>query len=125
MQMDERLKHATWECKYHAVFIPKCRRRVLHQGIRHELAAVLLCGPMRLPHPPSLFIFIADSLNFEATLSISAWTSVQSADWFARALRAFAGTRERIVQSRMPPPSEKLTGLKFAARQGCAITFYL
>ena len=37
MQTYESLKHTTWECKYHVVFIPKCRRKVLHQGIRQEL----------------------------------------------------------------------------------------
>ncbi|HEY3855977.1 MAG TPA: IS200/IS605 family transposase, partial [Verrucomicrobiae bacterium] len=26
MQRYESLKHTTWECKYHVVFIPKCRR---------------------------------------------------------------------------------------------------
>ena len=37
MQTYESLKHTTWECKYHVVFIPKCRRKVLYQGIRQEL----------------------------------------------------------------------------------------
>ena len=37
MQTHESLKHTTWECKYHVVFIPKCRRNVLYQGIRQEL----------------------------------------------------------------------------------------
>ena len=40
MQTYESLKHTTWECKYHVVFIPKCRRRVLYQGIRQELGTV-------------------------------------------------------------------------------------
>ena len=40
MQTYESLKHTTWECKYHVVFIPKCRRKVLYQGIRRELGAV-------------------------------------------------------------------------------------
>jgi len=40
MQTYESLKHTTWECKYHVVFIPKCRRRVLYQGIRRELGMV-------------------------------------------------------------------------------------
>ena len=40
MQTYESLKHTTWECKYHVVFIPKCRRKVLYQGIRQELGAV-------------------------------------------------------------------------------------
>ena len=37
MQTYESLKHTTWDCKYHVVFIPKCRRKVLYQGIRQEL----------------------------------------------------------------------------------------
>ena len=40
MQTYESLKHTTWECKYHVVFIPKCRRKVLYQGIRRELGMV-------------------------------------------------------------------------------------
>ena len=40
MQTHESLKHTTWECKYHVVFIPKCRRKVLYQGIRQELGTV-------------------------------------------------------------------------------------
>src|ERR1017187_8410691 len=41
MQTYESLKHTTWDCKYHVVFIPKCRRKVLYQGIRQELGRVL------------------------------------------------------------------------------------
>lgn len=40
MQTYESLKHTTWECKYHVVFIPKCRRKVLYQGLRRELGLV-------------------------------------------------------------------------------------
>jgi putative transposase len=40
MQTYESLKHTTWDCKYHVVFIPKCRRKVLYQGIRRELGVV-------------------------------------------------------------------------------------
>ena len=40
MQTHESLKQTTWECKYHVVFIPKCRRKVLYQGIRQELGTV-------------------------------------------------------------------------------------
>ena len=40
MQTYESLKHTTWDCKYHVVFIPKCRRKVLYQGIRGELGIV-------------------------------------------------------------------------------------
>ena len=31
------LSHTKWECKYHVVFIPKCRRRVIYKGIRKHL----------------------------------------------------------------------------------------
>ncbi len=40
MQTYESLKHTTWECKYHVVFIPKCRRKVLYQGLRQEWGLV-------------------------------------------------------------------------------------
>ena len=40
--MDEQasLNHAKWECKYHVVFIPKCRRKVLYQELRRYLGEV-------------------------------------------------------------------------------------
>lgn len=34
------LHHAKWECKYHAVFIPKCRRCVLYGQLREHLGEV-------------------------------------------------------------------------------------
>jgi putative transposase len=40
MQTYESLKHTTWDCKYHVVFIAKRRRKVLYQGIRQELGTV-------------------------------------------------------------------------------------
>ena len=30
----EGLSHTKWECKYHVVFIPKCRRKVLYGELR-------------------------------------------------------------------------------------------
>ena len=40
MQNYESLRHTCWECKYHVVFIPKCRRRTLYGQIRRELGRV-------------------------------------------------------------------------------------
>ena len=40
MQTYESLKHTTWECKYHVVFIPKCRRKVLYVQLRRDLGSV-------------------------------------------------------------------------------------
>lgn len=34
------LTHTTWECKYHVVFIPKCRKKVLYGTLRKHLGAV-------------------------------------------------------------------------------------
>ena len=31
------LNHTQWECKYHVVFIPKCRRKVLYGELRKHL----------------------------------------------------------------------------------------
>ena len=31
------LSHTKWECKYHVVFIPKCRRKVLYGKVRENL----------------------------------------------------------------------------------------
>ena len=37
----ESLNHTVWDCKYHVVFIPKCRRKVLYGEIRKYLGDVL------------------------------------------------------------------------------------
>ena len=36
----ETLNHTTWDCKYHIVFIPKRRRKVLYQELRRHLGEV-------------------------------------------------------------------------------------
>jgi putative transposase len=40
--MDEyrSLNHTKWDCKYHVVFIPKCRRRTLYGELRRHLGEV-------------------------------------------------------------------------------------
>jgi putative transposase len=40
MQIYESLKHTTWECKYHVVFIPKYRRKTLYAQLRRDLGPV-------------------------------------------------------------------------------------
>ena len=39
-QSYEALRHTSWECKYHVVFIPKCRRKTLFGQIRRELGGI-------------------------------------------------------------------------------------
>jgi putative transposase len=36
----ESLSHSKWECKYHVVFIPKGRRKVLYKNLRQHLDEV-------------------------------------------------------------------------------------
>ena len=41
MENSQSLSHTKWECKYHVVWIPKCRRRVLFGELRQHLGDVL------------------------------------------------------------------------------------
>ncbi|MCX6602941.1 MAG: transposase, partial [Acidobacteria bacterium] len=40
MDENESLSHTKWDCKYHVVFIPKCRRKVLYGQLRRNLGEV-------------------------------------------------------------------------------------
>lgn len=44
MHTYETLKHTTWECKYHVVFIPKYRRKALYVQLRRDLARIFHRG---------------------------------------------------------------------------------
>ena len=37
MNVCESLNHTKWECKYHVIFIPKYRRKVLYGTLRPHL----------------------------------------------------------------------------------------
>lgn len=41
MDQYQSLSHSQWECKYHVIFIPKCRRKVLYGQLRKHLGVVL------------------------------------------------------------------------------------
>ncbi|MGI9570968.1 MAG: transposase, partial [Desulfobulbia bacterium] len=34
MKDKKSLSHSTWDCKYHLVWIPKCRKKVLYGHLR-------------------------------------------------------------------------------------------
>jgi putative transposase len=36
----ESLSHTRWDCKYHVVFIPKCRRRAIYEQLRRHLGGI-------------------------------------------------------------------------------------
>ena len=44
-QDHNRLNHATWECKYHVVFTPKYRKKLLFGQIRRQLGNVFRSSP--------------------------------------------------------------------------------
>ena len=39
--MKSSLSHTVWECKYHVVFVPKKRRRVIYGKLRQEIGTIL------------------------------------------------------------------------------------
>jgi putative transposase len=41
MKAYEHSQHTLWECKYHIVFIPKYRKKVLFGAIRREVGPIL------------------------------------------------------------------------------------
>ena len=41
MKRNSSLSHTVWDCKYHVVWIPKYRRKVLYGKLRHYLGDVL------------------------------------------------------------------------------------
>ena len=41
MSSFESLNHTRWECKFHVVFIPKYRKKVIYGHIRKELGSIL------------------------------------------------------------------------------------
>ena len=40
MEEYQTLSHTKWQCKYHIIFIPKCRRKALFGVVRRELGEV-------------------------------------------------------------------------------------
>jgi putative transposase len=76
------LSHTRWECKYHVVWIPKCRRKVLFGQLRknlgevfHELArqkeSKVLEGHLQPDHyTPGISASVHMATNLDACLQI-------------------------------------------------------
>ena len=41
MEDGQSLRHTLWECKYHVIWIPKYRRKVLYRELRRHLGIVM------------------------------------------------------------------------------------
>ena len=41
LKMSNKLSHSKWECKYHIIWIPKYRRKVIYGKLRKEIGIIL------------------------------------------------------------------------------------
>jgi hypothetical protein len=56
MDTEESLNHSVWECKYHVVFIPSCRRKTIYGHLRrwNSSSHHAACGRCTYPGPHSV-----------------------------------------------------------------------
>jgi putative transposase len=92
MERYESLQHTKWECKYHLVWIPKCRRKALYGQLRRDLGAILrklalqkesevVEGKLRVDH-----VHMVVSIPPKYSVSqVVGYTKGKSAIWVARA----------------------------------------
>ena len=58
------LSHTVWECKYHIVFAPKYRRKVIYKGIRNDIGKIL----RELCERKGIEIIEADAISYKKIL---------------------------------------------------------
>ena len=116
MERYESLHHAKWECKYHVVWIPKCRKKVLYGQLRKDLGRVLrelarqkerevIQGALRADH-----VHMVVSIPPKYSVSqVVGYVKGKSAIWVARA----TGSKRNFV------------GQNFWARGYCVSTIGL
>jgi putative transposase len=63
MDTVESLNHSVWDCKYHVVFIPKCRRKTLYGDLRQYLGEVFRRWPSRRRVGSRKTICLSDHLH--------------------------------------------------------------
>jgi putative transposase len=93
MERYESLQHTKWECKYHLVWIPKYRRKVLYGQLRKDLVPVLrelvlhkesavLEGRMKVDH-----VHMVVSIPPKYSVAqVVGYVKGKSAIWVARAM---------------------------------------
>jgi putative transposase len=103
------LNHATWECKYHVVFTPKYRKKVLFGHLRqhlgtvfHELARRKECqieeGHLRPDHVHMLISVPPKYSVAEVIGYLKGKSSIWIAQNVERKARNFLGHRQRIFR---------------------------
>ncbi len=107
------LSHVRWECKYHVVFIPKYRRKVLFERLRKPIGSILrdLCVQKEI----DLLEGHAMLDHVHLVLSIPPKLSVAFAIGFLKGKSAIRIHREILKERRM-------TGLHFWATGYCVST---
>ena len=107
------LSHVKWECKYHVVFIPKYRRKVLYGKVRRQVGAILrdLCVQK------GIILLQGNAVldHVHLVLSIPPKFSVAFAIGWLKGKSAVRIHREVLKERRV-------TGLHFWARGYCVST---
>ena len=74
------LSHTKWQCKYHIIFIPKCRRKRLFGVVRRELGEVFhrlaehkSCEILEGHIPPERMGAIKHVRHGRAALALRSW----------------------------------------------------
>ena len=96
------LSHTRWECKYHIVWIPKCRKKALYMGLRKYLGKVfrdlalrkesqIVEGHLRLDHVHVLVSIPPKHSVSEVVGFIKGKSAIHIARTFAGRRRNFVG----------------------------------
>ena len=108
-----RQSHVKWDCKYHIVFIPKYRQKVIYGKLRSKIGTILreLCRQKGV----ELLEGKAMSDHIHLCLSIPPKYSVSQVVGFLKGKSAIRVHRELLGERRM-------TGLHFWAKGYCVST---
>ena len=102
MDKTESLRHSKWECKYHVVFIRKCRRRTLYEQLRRDLGEVFRTlaehkesriaeGHLMLDHVPMLIAIPPKYAVSQVIGYIKGKSAIHIARTYAERRRNFVG----------------------------------
>jgi len=113
MQDWRSLSHVKWECKYHLVFVPKYRKKVLYGKVRRQIGEILrdLCRQrgVELLEGHAMADHIHMCLSIPPKFSVSQVVGFLKGKSAVRIHRALLGNR-------------RLTGLHFWATGYCVST---
>ena len=104
MDKTESLSHSKWECRYHVVFIPKCRRRTLYEQLRRDLGEVFRTlaehkesrieeGHLMLDHVHMLIAIPPKYAVSQVIGSLKGKSAIHIARTYAERRRNFVGQR--------------------------------